>query len=223
MKPKTRTNTLRQAASAVFAVTAVVPLLIFVWTLHHLDALGSLPAQVGLGLALGIALLGFHIFRRLMGRMSDLILALGKVVERGARPVAPPASPVPAAPPARAAWATPAPPPPRPPSPSPAPAPAPEPASRPATDPRAVPGLGAIREVHDLNRAMTVLWQAEAATHVGRRVAVSVTNAPRPRVGTLLEMTDEGLLLETDGAGRVTARYEHISGIDAEEPARSAP
>ena len=70
---------------------------------------------------------------------------------------------------------------------------------------------------------MTVLWQAEAATHVGRRVAISVTNAPRPRVGTLLEMTDEGLLLETDGAERVIARYEHISGIDAEEPARPAP
>ncbi|MBI1962952.1 MAG: hypothetical protein HYS37_06255, partial [Candidatus Rokubacteria bacterium] len=120
MRPKTRTNTLRQAASAVFAVTAIVPLMIFVWTLHHLDALGRLPAQVGLGLALGIALLGFHIFRRLMGRMSDLIAALGKVVERGARPAAPQAAPVPAAPPVRAAWAAPAPPPTSAPAPAPA-------------------------------------------------------------------------------------------------------
>src|SRR5439155_1444432 len=81
-KPKkTRSNTLRQAASAVFALTAIVPLLLFVWTVHYLGALSKLPAQVGLGLALAVALVGYFIFRGLMGRMSDLILALGRVVE----------------------------------------------------------------------------------------------------------------------------------------------
>jgi hypothetical protein len=69
---------------------------------------------------------------------------------------------------------------------------------------------------------MMVLWQAEASTHVGRRVAVFLTNFPGPRVGTLLDLTDEGLLLETDGAERVIARYEHISGIDEQAP-RPAP
>ncbi|MGH7344881.1 MAG: hypothetical protein ACREK4_08205, partial [Candidatus Rokuibacteriota bacterium] len=72
-----RPNSLQQAASAVFAVTTVVPLLIFVWTLHRLGSLSVLQSQVGLGLALGIALLGYYIFRRLMGQMSDLIRGLG--------------------------------------------------------------------------------------------------------------------------------------------------
>ena len=69
----------------MFAVTTIVPLLIFVWTLHRLDALSRTQAQIGLGLALAIALLGFQIFRVLMGRMSDLVQSLGKAVEQAAR------------------------------------------------------------------------------------------------------------------------------------------
>ncbi len=245
-RPKTRSNTLRQAASAVFAVTAIVPLLILVWTLYYLGALFQLQAQVGLGLALGIALLGFHIFRRLMGQMSDLILALGKAVASGARSAANAraggGAPGSAVPPTAGAWAraaaapgapaaprpaaepvpsvatehpsvTPAPAAPSPASP-PAPAPAAEPAGQPAVvSPHVVPGLGAIQEVHDLNRAMVVLWQAEAAPHKGRRVAVSVMNSP-PINGTLIELTDDGLLVETDGAERVAVSYHRISAID---------
>jgi len=75
-----RPNSLQQVASAVFAVTTVVPLLIFVWTLHRLGSLSRLQSQIGLGLALGIALLGYYIFRRLMGQMSDLIRGLGRAV-----------------------------------------------------------------------------------------------------------------------------------------------
>src|SRR5512138_1026506 len=75
-----RPNSLQQAASAVFAVTTVVPLLIFVWTLHRLGSLSLMQSQIGLGLALGIALLGYYIFRRLMGQMSDLIRGLGRAV-----------------------------------------------------------------------------------------------------------------------------------------------
>src|SRR5499426_4899298 len=81
-----RPNSLQQAASAVFAVTTVVPLLIFVWTLHRVGSLSLVQSQVGLGLALGIALLGYYIFRRLMGRMSSLIQGLGRVVQQGMRP-----------------------------------------------------------------------------------------------------------------------------------------
>ena len=54
MAPASRPTSLQQAASAVFAVTTVVPLLVFVWTLHRLGALGQAQSQVGLGLALGI-------------------------------------------------------------------------------------------------------------------------------------------------------------------------
>lgn len=84
--PPTKPASLQQAASAVFGVTTVVPLLIFVWTLHRIGALSHVESQVGLGLALGIALLGYYIFRRLMGRMSSLIQGLGRVVQQGMRP-----------------------------------------------------------------------------------------------------------------------------------------
>src|SRR2546428_6207698 len=83
MPTSPRPNSLQQAASAVFAVTTVVPLLIFVWTLHRLGSLSRLQSQVGLGLALGTALLGYYIFRRLMGQMSELIRGLGRGVDRG--------------------------------------------------------------------------------------------------------------------------------------------
>jgi hypothetical protein len=84
--PPTKPTSLQQAASAVFGVTTVVPLLIFVWTLHRIGALAHIESQVGLGLALGIALLGYYIFRRLMGQMSQLIQGLGRVVQQGMRP-----------------------------------------------------------------------------------------------------------------------------------------
>lgn len=233
----TRPSSLQQAASAVFAVTAVVPLLIFVWTLHRLGALSHLQSQVGLGLALGMALLGFFIFRRLMGRMSELIQGLGRAVDRGARAAPGPRSssaglgrpagliteyhpPVagPQARPVAAAHATP-------------------PASgrvatitAPATptavpralqvDPspqsaEAVPGLGMIQEVDDLSRAMAKLWMAEAAAYQGRRVALSVMNARVPVTGTLVDLTQEGLLIDQDGAGQVAVSYSRLSGIDA--------
>src|SRR5437660_9885210 len=85
MPTSPRPNSLQQAASAVFAVTTVVPLLIFVWTLHRLGSLSRLQSQVELGFALVTALLGYYIFRRLMGQMSELIRGLGRVVDRGGR------------------------------------------------------------------------------------------------------------------------------------------
>ena len=76
-------------------------------------------------------------------------------------------------------------------------------------------GLGAIREVHDLSRAMSVLWQAEAVAYKGRRVAVSVMGSPRPVIGTLVELTDEGLLVQTDRSGQAAVSFNRISAIDA--------
>ena len=213
-----RARPLRQAAAAVFAVTAIVPLLIFVWTLHRLDALSRGQAQVGLGLALAIALLGFQIFRVLMRRMSDQIQALGKAAEQAARSARRP-TPA-AAPPSRAAPPT-----------------APPVAGRAlvlpaATTPPAVtgqwrsqaaagltvPGIGDIQEVHDLNRAMALLWMSEATMLKGHRVSVSILNSPRPVAGTLLDVTDEGLVLQPDGAAApLTLPYGRVSAIDAEQ------
>ena len=232
-RPKARSKTLRQAASLVFAVTAILPLLLFVWTVYYLGALSRLSAQVGLGVALATSLMGYYVFRGLIGQMSDLIAVIGKVLERspaGPRASAEPReetseesaggwaapSSVPAAPPRLRRSAEPA---------SPAHAerpdttargPASEPARRPS-DVHTVPGLGAIREVHDLRRATALLWQAEAAAYKGRRVVVSVMNSPRPITGTLTELTEEGLLIQLEGGERVVAAYNRISAIDAED------
>jgi len=236
-----RPNSLQQAASAVFAVTTVVPLLIFVWTLHRLGSLSLMQSQLGLGLALGIALLGYYIFRRLMGQMSDLIRGLGRAVERGSRAASDSrlaASAQERAPgliaeyqsPTLAAQAHTAPsasaPRPAPAQPREAAAAAPVAATSPAAAsvelveveaPRgqSIPGLGMIQEVDDLSRAMAKLWMGEAIAYKDRRVAVSIMNSRTPITGTLVEVTLEGLLIDQDGGKQVAVSFSRLSGIDA--------
>jgi len=77
-----RSKGLRQAASTVFVLTAVLPLLIVTWTLDRLHAIHTLDAQIGLLLALGVALLGLAVFRSLMARLSDVIRALRTLAAR---------------------------------------------------------------------------------------------------------------------------------------------
>jgi len=236
-----RPNSLQQAASAVFAVTTVVPLLIFVWTLHRLGSLSRLQSQLGLGLALGIALLGYYIFRRLMGQMSELIRGLGRAVERGSRTagdgrlasaaqerapglIAEYKSPALAAQAHTAPSAS---------APRPAPAQPREAAARApvaATSPapatvevveveaprsQSIPGLGMIQEVDDLSRAMAKLWMGEAIAYKDRRVAVSIMNSRTPITGTLVDVTLEGLLIDQDGGKQVAVSFSRLSGIDA--------
>jgi hypothetical protein len=251
MPTAARPNSLQQAASAVFAVTTVVPLLIFVWTLHRLGSLSRLQSQIGLGLALGIALLGYYIFRRLMGQMSELIRGLGRAVERGARSsdgrlasaaqdrapgliaeYKPPAvgtvaHQAPAAPAVAAASSSPITPPLTVPRPEPVPARMAMAAPAAATvtvvpqvefesaRPQSVPGLGMIQEVDDLSRAMAKLWMSEAAAYQGQRVALSIMNSRAPITGTLIDLTQDGLLIEQDGGGQVAVSYARLSGIDA--------
>src|SRR5260370_6267313 len=66
-----RTYTLRNAASIVFALTAVIPLLLFTYTLYALNQLKLTEAQMGLGVALACALVGLFIFSNLMARLSE--------------------------------------------------------------------------------------------------------------------------------------------------------
>jgi len=233
-----RPNSLQQAASAVFAVTTVVPLLIFVWTLHRLGSLSRLQSQIGLALALGTALLGYYIFRRLMGQMSELIRGLGRAVgtrstlegrvsaaaqDRAPGLVAEYRSPALGAQPRTAPSAS---------APHPAPAPA-----RPVTvaapvaaaataqtvetveieapRPQGIPGLGMIQEVDDLSRAMAKLWMGEAMAYKDRRVALSIMNSRVPITGTLIDVTPEGLLVDQDGGKQVAVSFARLSGIDA--------
>ena len=232
MATSPRPNSLQQAASAVFAVTTVVPLLIFVWTLHRLGSLSRLQSQVGLGLALGIALLGYYIFRRLMGQMSDLIRGLGRAVgtrsaidgrnaaaqERAPGLIAEYRPPALSAQPHTAPSA---------PTTRPAPAPAgavavPAAATTAAHTmeleaprPQGIPGLGMIQEVDDLSRAMAKLWMGEALAYKDRRVALSIMNSRVPITGVLIDVTSEGLLVEQDGGKQVAVSFSRLSGIDA--------
>jgi hypothetical protein len=229
---RTRQQGLQQAASVIFALVAVVPLLIFAWTLHTLGAIRSTQAQLSLGLALAVALLGFWMFRSMLGRMAEVVQALAAAVEQANRARRPPAvatasvptvAPAAAAPSAPAAPVEPVPAPPNgaaaAPSLKPAPvmsmplvAPRPAPANtaRPA---RAVPGLGKIRELTEVVRTMDALWHREATAHLGRRVQISVANSREPLVGTLSEASSDGLILEQpDGA--VAIAYGRVTAID---------
>jgi hypothetical protein len=200
-----RQHGLQQAASMIFALVAVVPLLTFAWTLHDLDVLRTTQAQVGLGLALGIALLGFWMFRSLLGRMAQTAQALAAAVEQAGRARPGPGTAARPAPGATAA-----------PSPmlaasSPGRKATAE-AVRPAPDP-GVAGIGAIRELSEVMRTMDALWHREAAAYLQQRVQVSVANSREPLVGTLAEATADGLILEQPG-GAVPIAYGRVTAID---------
>ena len=84
---------LREAASTIFALTAILPLLVFVYFMWRFELLESTEAQVGIFCALSIALLGYVLFRRLTQRVADLGRALGQAVAApGERKSAAPAS-----------------------------------------------------------------------------------------------------------------------------------
>jgi hypothetical protein len=195
---------LQQAASMIFALVAIVPLLIFAYTLHTLGAIRSTQAQISLGLALAVSLLGFWMFRSLLGRMAEVVQMLAAAVEQANRTRRPPTpGPISAtAPPAGASAA----------ASRPAAANASAAAKMIAAD-KGIPGVGNIREIAEVARTMDVLWQREAAAHVGRRVSISVANAREPLIGTISEVSDDGFILDqTDGQVAVT--YRRVTGID---------
>jgi hypothetical protein len=201
---KTRQQGLQQVASMIFALVAVVPLLIFAWTLHALGAIGSTRAQVGLALALGIALLGYWMFRSLLGRMTEVVQALTAAVEQATRVHL---------------------------SPAPAPGQAPAPTSAETLAARVpgllvvaaavgasnptpgVAGIGMIRELSEVVRTMDALWYREATTHLNQRVQISVANSREPLIGTLVEATADGLMLEQPD-GPVPVSYGRVTSID---------
>jgi hypothetical protein len=163
---KGRTYTLRNAASIVFALTAVIPLLLFTYTLYLLDQLGQTQAQLGLGVALGCALVGLFIFSNLMGRLSEVLRfievpGLGTITA----------------------------------------------ASRAASAARQAAGV--------FDEVQKTMWHAEAQRHLGRRVLISVKNAPEPIAGSLAQIAEDGVLLEQDDE-RVAVSYLRITNIEAD-------
>ena len=90
-----RSQTLLQAASTVFVLTTVLPLLIFTWTLYSLGSLGRDGAQIGLGLSLLISLTGFAVLRAIMGRLTELSRGIGRAAGEPGAPSRPqPADPL---------------------------------------------------------------------------------------------------------------------------------
>ena len=79
--PSQRPWGLRRAADTIFALISLLPLLLFVFFVWHFGRLNETTAQVGVLLALLVALLGFVILRQVMDRISDRILDLNRVVE----------------------------------------------------------------------------------------------------------------------------------------------
>jgi len=67
---------LREAASVVFALSALLPLLLTVFVLHRTNALWTFEAQIAVLLALIVAVLGFVVFRQMVDRVARLASSL---------------------------------------------------------------------------------------------------------------------------------------------------
>ena len=85
---------LRGAASTVFALTGILPLLLFAYVAWRLDIMRSAETQFALALALAVAVLGFFLFRRLTDRISAFTRAINQAAA-GAPAAAPGAVAVP--------------------------------------------------------------------------------------------------------------------------------
>lgn len=81
-----RTTTLLQATSVIFALIAVLPLLTFAYALQKLNAIAELEYQAALAFALVVAVLGFCVFRTMVGRLSRELRALNEAARHVERP-----------------------------------------------------------------------------------------------------------------------------------------
>src|SRR6266542_5548649 len=70
------TMSLREAASVVFGLVAILPILLLAYLLARANLLKQAEAQIGLGLAVAISILGFVVFRRILGQVAQLAEAL---------------------------------------------------------------------------------------------------------------------------------------------------
>jgi len=207
-----RTYTLRNAASIVFALTAVIPLLLFTYTLYALNQLKLTEAQMGLGVALACALVGLFIFSNLMARLSEVLRYLeeqqdsaGQTGTTAAASATPGAGGDAAARPAATGSGN-------------------SPAAAVFPGGLLIPGLGTItaasRAASAARQAAGVfdevqktMWQAEAQRHLGRAVLISVKNSTEPIKGSLSQIADDGVLLE-QGDERVAVSYLRITNIE---------
>jgi hypothetical protein len=227
---KTRTYTLRRASSVVFALISILPLLLFAYTLYALDVLHHNVAQIGLGSALVLSMIGFYIYSVMMSRLSDILRDLEDVESAQPPPgathgaaqgpvVTMAVEPGPSGPMAEGHTAG---------------------ASRPSPVPTSgraspfagrgrlgaggrgglvVPGMGRITELKPADASalsdLDSMWRVEAEPLLGKRVLVAVRNAPDPMKGILAQVTQDGLILDQNGTA-LGISYTRVSAIEAD-------
>ena len=229
-RTKTRPYTLRRAAAVVFALISILPLLLFAYTLYALDMPRHYVAQIGLGSALLLAMIGFYIYSVMISRLANILRDLeadesappppgathgateGSVVTMAVGPG--PTGSMAEGHTAGASRANPAPPQ-RGPSPFAA-------RGRSGAGGRGglvLPGIGRITELKRTDaRALSDLdsmWRAEAEPFLGKRVLVAVRNAPDPMKGMLAQVTRDGVILD-QGGNKVGISYTRLSAIEAD-------
>src|SRR5258706_12438234 len=69
---RSRTMSLREAASVVFALVALLPIMLFVYLLSRHELLHNTEAQLGLLAAVMVSILGFMVFRKMVDQIAQL-------------------------------------------------------------------------------------------------------------------------------------------------------
>lgn len=223
---KPRNYSLRRASSVVFALISVLPLLLFAYTLYALDVLQHHVAQIGLGSALVLSMIGFYIYSVMMSRLSDILRDIEEE-ESTPSPSGAPQGPVvtmavepgpngPLAASHASGASRPAPPP---------------PSDRPsafagkgrgaagARGGLVVPGMGRITELKPVDAGVTSeldsMWRVEAEPLLGKRVLVAVRNAQDPVKGIMSQVTQDGVIIDQNGT-KVGISYTRVSAIEAD-------
>jgi hypothetical protein len=223
---KTRTYSLKRASSVIFALISILPLLLFAYTLYALDALQQHVAQIGLGSALVLSMIGFYIYSTMMSQMSDILRDLeagesppphaaasqGPVVTMAVEPG--PSGPMATSHASGGSRQAPD-----------APSGRPSPFSakgRSGAGRRGglvVPGMGRITEIKPADASalsdLDLMWRAEAEPLLGKRVLVAVRNAADPVKGVLAQVNQDGLIIDKAGV-KTGISYTRVSAIEAD-------
>lgn len=221
-----KTYTLRRASSVVFALISVLPLLLFAYTLYALDALHQITAQIGLGSALVLSMIGFYIYSVMMSRLSEILRDIeagedsptttrttqGPVVTMAVEPG--PSGPVAASHAAGASRQIPTPP-----SDRPSPFAGKGRSAAGGRGGLVVPGMGRITELKGTDAGATSdldsMWRVEAEPLLGKRVLVAVRNATEPVKGIMSQVTQDGVIIDQDGT-KLGISYTRVSAIEAD-------
>ena len=225
-KTSTHPYTLRRAAAVVFALISVLPLLLFAYTLYALDMPRHRVAQIGLGSALLLSMIGFYIYSVMISRLANILRDLE--TDESAQPpagategrvVTMAVEPGPSGPMTESHTAGPSRQGPAPPSGQPDPLAARGRSGAGGRGGLVVPGMGRITELKPADASgpsdLDFLWRAEAEPLLGKRVLVAVRNAPDPMRGILAQVTQDGVILGQSG-NKVVISYTRVSAIEAD-------